>query len=83
MEALAREGRGELVQTEDMLAAWQSGEALQRAVERLPAPLAELFRLRSGGLSYEELAEYFQIPVGTVRSRMHELMVRLRAEVQP
>jgi DNA-directed RNA polymerase specialized sigma24 family protein len=52
-------------------------------VARLPSPLAELFRLRAGGLSYEELAQILDIPIGTVKSRMHELMGRLRAEVQP
>ncbi len=68
---------------EGALLSAQSSEALRRAVARLPSPLAELFRLRAGGLSYEELAQVLDIPVGTVKSRMHELMNRLRAEVQP
>jgi len=68
---------------EDVLLAAQSSEALCRAVARLPSPLAELFQLRAGGLSYEELAQVLDIPIGTVKSRMHDLMGRLRAEVQP
>jgi RNA polymerase sigma-70 factor, ECF subfamily len=71
------------LEPEGEIIARQSSEALRRAVARLPEPLAELFRLRSGGLSYEELSEVLDIPLGTVKSRMHELMVRLRAEVQP
>ncbi len=71
------------IEPERALIACQSSEALRRAVARLPAPLAELFQLRAGGLSYEELAQVLQIPIGTVKSRMHELMIRLRAEVQP
>lgn len=68
---------------EGALLSAQSSEALRRAVARLPSPLAELFQLRAGGLTYEELAQVLDIPVGTVKSRMHELMNRLRAEVQP
>ncbi len=71
------------VEPEGALVAAQSSEALRRAVARLPSPLAELFQLRAGGLSYEELAQILNVPVGTVKSRMHELMSRLRAEVQP
>lgn len=54
---------------------------LERAVERLPSSLAELYRLRATGLSYDELAELLQIPIGTVKSRMHEMIMRLKEEV--
>lgn len=56
--------------------------ALHLAVDRLPAPLAEMFRLRAGGLSYEELAQVLQLPLGTVKSRLHETVSRLREELQ-
>jgi RNA polymerase sigma-70 factor (ECF subfamily) len=69
-------------QPEGAFALRQSNEALRQAVARLPESLAELFRLRAGGLSYEELAEVLKIPVGTVKSRMHELVSRLRVEVK-
>jgi RNA polymerase sigma-70 factor (ECF subfamily) len=59
----------------------QSAERLRRAVERLPAHLAELYTLRANGMSYEELAEVLSVPVGTVKSRMHEVVARLREEV--
>ena len=83
MDAATQAAVPSTVEAEGALIAAQSGEALRRAVSRLPSPLAELFRLRAGGLSYEELAQILDIPVGTVKSRMHELMGRLRAEVQP
>jgi RNA polymerase sigma-70 factor (ECF subfamily) len=54
---------------------------LQRAVERLPAALAEIYRLRAAGMSYDELAEILDVPVGTVKSRIHEVVKRLREEV--
>lgn len=60
----------------------QATAALRVAVEQLPAPLAELYRLRSGGLSYEELAQVLELPLGTVKSRMHEMVTRLREELR-
>jgi RNA polymerase sigma-70 factor (ECF subfamily) len=57
-------------------------ESLHAAVARLPAALAELYQLRAGGLSYEELAETLALPVGTVKSRMHEMVSRLREEMR-
>ena len=60
----------------------QSAERLRRAVERLPSGLAELYALRAGGMSYEELAAVLSIPVGTVKSRIHEMVARLRQEME-
>jgi RNA polymerase sigma-70 factor (ECF subfamily) len=56
--------------------------ALHQAVARLPPPLAEVYQLRARGLSYDELAATLEIPLGTVKSRMHEMMKRLREEMQ-
>ena len=61
----------------------QAAAALRVAVAKLPTALAELYQLRSGGLSYDELAEALAVPLGTVKSRMHELVSRLRKELQP
>lgn len=60
----------------------QSEARLRSAVERLPAGLAELYVLRTRGLSYEELAAVLSIPVGTVKSRMHDMVNRLREEME-
>jgi RNA polymerase sigma-70 factor, ECF subfamily len=57
--------------------------ALGAAVARLPSALAELYHLRSSGLSYEEMARVLEVPLGTVKSRMHELVGQLRKEMQP
>ena len=56
--------------------------AVRRALERLPPALAEVYQLRARGLSYDELAAVLEVPVGTVKSRMHEMMKRLREEMQ-
>ncbi len=59
----------------------ETTQALQLAVRRLPEALAELFHLRAEGLSYDDLAQVLEVPVGTVKSRMHELVSRLREEM--
>jgi RNA polymerase sigma-70 factor (ECF subfamily) len=64
------------------LEAHQRAALLERAVSRLPQALAELYRLRAAGMSYEEVADILAVPVGTVKSRMHEMVRRLREEVQ-
>lgn len=63
------------------LDAHQRTERLRLAVDRLPQPLAEVYRLRGAGLSYEELATALDVPLGTVKSRMHEMVKWLREEI--
>jgi RNA polymerase sigma factor (sigma-70 family) len=59
----------------------QRAERLATAVSSLPSALGEVYRLRSAGLSLEEVASVLAVPVGTVKSRMHELVTRLREEM--
>lgn len=68
-------------QPERALLQREAAEALHRAVARLPGPLGELYALRAGGLSYAELADVLGVPLGTVKSRMHQLVSRLRQEM--
>jgi len=49
----------------------QLEEAVFKAIEQLPEDLKAAVTLREfDGLSYEEIAEVMQCPVGTVRSRI-------------
>lgn len=53
---------------------WQQelAGAIQKSLDALPEPLREAFEQREqGGLSYAEIAQHQQVPVGTVRSRIH------------
>lgn len=57
--------------------------ALAGAVARLPPALSEVFHLRTSGLSYEEMAEVLEIPLGTIKSRMNQMVTVLREEMRP
>jgi RNA polymerase sigma factor (sigma-70 family) len=68
---------------DEQLADAQMMRALEAAVARLPGSLADVYHLRSSGLSYEEIAEVLNIPLGTLKSRMHQMVGALRQELGP
>jgi RNA polymerase sigma-70 factor (ECF subfamily) len=68
---------------EKLMAAREAPAALQRAVAKLPDAARQLYDLRTSGLSYDEIAEVLGVPLGTVKSRMHEMVSRLREEIAP
>jgi RNA polymerase sigma-70 factor (ECF subfamily) len=82
MERMAGE---EIVETSahDRLADEQLRRALDAAVDKLPSALSELFHLRCSGLSYEEMASVLEVPLGTVKSRMNQMVGHLREELKP
>lgn len=55
--------------------------ALALAVARLPPSLSDVYQLRASGLSYKDIAAVLEIPLGTLKSRMHELVTHLRKEL--
>jgi RNA polymerase sigma factor (sigma-70 family) len=57
--------------------------ALDGAVARLPEPLSEVYHLRTSGLSYDEMALVLGIPLGTLKSRMNQMVNVLREELKP
>jgi RNA polymerase sigma-70 factor, ECF subfamily len=57
--------------------------ALTAALGRLPRALGELWHLRTSGLSYEQIASVVDAPLGTVKSRMHQMVSVLREELKP
>jgi RNA polymerase sigma-70 factor (ECF subfamily) len=59
-------------------------ETTRQAIAALPEPQREVLQLRlRHDLSYEEIAAVLEIPVGTVRSRIHYAMRRLRDRLCP
>jgi RNA polymerase sigma-70 factor (ECF subfamily) len=67
----------------DRLEAHELATALDAAVLGLPPALADVYRLRSSGLSYEEMADVLEAPVGTIKSRMHEMVKQLKERMRP
>jgi len=62
----------------------QVGEAVNRAIEKLPADLRTAVVLRElEGLSYEEIAESMNCPIGTVRSRIFRAREAIANELRP
>jgi RNA polymerase sigma-70 factor (ECF subfamily) len=72
------EGRGDR-----MLEARELEDALAAALARLPTQLGELWHLRTSGLSYEQIASIVDAPLGTIKSRMHQMVSVLREELKP
>jgi RNA polymerase sigma-70 factor (ECF subfamily) len=62
----------------------QVGEAVNRAIEKLPEDLRTAIVLRElEGLSYEEIAETMNCPIGTVRSRIFRAREAIASELRP
>lgn len=62
----------------------QVGAAVNRAIEKLPEDLRTAIVLRElEGLSYEEIAESMNCPIGTVRSRIFRAREAIANELRP
>ena len=62
----------------------QIAEAVNRAVSALPEELRTALSLREiDGLSYEEIAEAMNCPIGTVRTRIFRAREAVAAELKP
>jgi len=58
-------------------------EIMRAAIAKLEPPMREVLELRlQAELSYHEIALALEIPVGTVRSRLHHAVLRLRHALQ-
>ena len=69
---------------ETILAAKEIAGAVNSAMEALPEELRQAVTLREiEGLSYEEIAEVMNCPIGTVRSRIFRAREAISAKVKP
>ncbi len=69
---------------ESVLAAKEIATAVNDALEALPQDLREALTLREiEGLSYEEIADLMNCPIGTVRSRIFRAREAISAKVKP
>lgn len=89
--SFSREGASELDEriappedrADKVLEARQLEDALASAIGRLPTSLGELWHLRTSGLSYEQISDVVDAPLGTIKSRMHQMVSVLREELKP
>lgn len=59
-------------------------EQIQEAIERLPEDFREPLVLFDGeGLSYQEIADLMDLPIGTVRSRLNRARKKLQKDLAP
>ena len=76
-EALAS-AAGSPIRPDEELQARHERELVQRAIARLEPDQRALVALRDiEGLSYEEMVEITQLPLGTVKSRLHRAREKL------
>lgn len=69
---------------ESVLAAKEIGQAVNAALEALPDDLKQALTLREiDGLSYEEIADVMNCPLGTVRSRIFRAREAVSSKVKP
>ena len=69
---------------ETVLAAQEIAEAVNAAMEALPEDLRQAVTLREiEGLSYEEISQAMDCPIGTVRSRIFRAREAISARVKP
>jgi RNA polymerase sigma-70 factor (ECF subfamily) len=69
---------------ESLLAAKEIAAAVNSAMDALPDELRQAVTLREiEGLSYEEIAEVMNCPIGTVRSRIFRARESISAKIRP
>lgn len=69
---------------ESLLASQQIGAAVNEAIEALSEDLRQAITLREiEGLSYEEIAEMMNCPIGTVRSRIYRAREAIATRLRP
>jgi RNA polymerase sigma-70 factor (ECF subfamily) len=69
---------------EALLASKEIAQAVNKAMEALPKELGQAIALREiEGLSYEEIAQALDCPIGTVRSRIFRAREAISARIKP
>lgn len=57
-------------------------KAINKAINDLPSNLAEPLKMCMAGYSYEEIANTFEVPIGTIKSRIFHARKNLKKHLQ-
>ncbi len=61
----------------------ETSQQLKSAIDKLPDKHRQAFLLKYfQGLTYEEIAQVLECPIGTVRSRLHHSLIKLREAME-
>ncbi|WP_333863371.1 RNA polymerase sigma factor [Sphingobacterium sp.] len=58
------------------------GEDIEKAMRSLTAENYEIFRLFLDGYKYHEIASYFEMPEGTIKTRIHMVRKKLQKQLK-
>ena len=81
--ALSADAAGREHGPRERAVASETAERVEQAIGRLPEPLREAFLMRfRHGLSYAEIAQVTEQPLGTVKTHIHRARTRLAHELK-
>ena len=60
----------------------QERKRLDGIAKALPTDMAEIYQMRCEGLTQEQMAERLGIPLGTIKSRMHAMVLWLKVDFE-
>jgi RNA polymerase sigma-70 factor (ECF subfamily) len=90
VESLSEQGRSVFADEDDSVRPGRQMEIeeargiIEHALERIPETYRAVLVLKDvEGLKYEEIAEILDIPIGTVRSRLHRARCEMKERLKP
>lgn len=57
-------------------------DEIEKEIARLPFDVREAFMMNFRGFKYQEIADFFQIPIGTVKTRIHQARKILKRKLE-
>lgn len=72
-----------MAEPEQLISQFQTGSAVHEALQRLPARERQAVSLAFfRGLTHQEIADHWQMPLGSVKTLMHRAFAQLRTQLE-